>query len=90
VSRATLPLWVFGSAAYGTFAGRIAFGQNVANATAPVVLAYVLDRHGLAPAVWLLAIAMAGAFSLLLVLGSVVRRHSVVTAPVAPPPETGA
>jgi aminoglycoside phosphotransferase (APT) family kinase protein len=90
VSRATLPLWVFGSAAYGTFAGRIAFGQNVANAIAPVVLAYVLDRHGLAPAVWLLAATMAAAFVLLLVLGSVVRRHSVVATAAATSPETGA
>ena len=76
VSRATLPLWVFGSAAYGTFAGRIAFGQNVANAVAPVVLAYVLDRQGLGPAVWMLAAGMAGAFALLLVLTAVVRRHA--------------
>ncbi len=76
VSRATLPLWVFGSAAYGTFAGKIAFGQNVANAVAPVVLAYVVDRHGVAPAIWLLGGAMAGAFALLLVLTTVVRRHA--------------
>lgn len=81
VSRATLPLWVFGSATYGTFAGRIAFGQNVANAVAPVVLAYVLDRQGLGPAVWMLAVGMAGAFALLVMLTVVVRRHAAVPEP---------
>ncbi len=89
VSRATLPLWVFGSAAYGTFAGRIAFGQNVANAIAPVVLAFVIERHGLGPAMWLLAACMAGAFLLLLLLASVVRRHIVVAPSPAASPETG-
>lgn len=89
VSRATLPLWVFGSAAYGTFAGKIALGQNIANAIAPVVLAYVVDRHGLMPAAWLLGGTMTGAFVLLLVLATVTRRHAAPE-PTATVVRTGA
>ncbi|MHB2166416.1 MFS transporter [Alsobacter sp. R-9] len=91
VSRATLPLWVFGSASYGTFAGRLAFGQNVANAVAPVVLAFVIDRQGIGPAIGLLGIASAGAFLLLAGLTLVVRRHEVpVPAEAVAAPETRA
>ncbi len=51
--RATLPLHVFGSASYGTYAGRFAFVQNVAYAFAPVVFAAVIDDFGVRGGVWL-------------------------------------
>lgn len=47
VTRATLPLWAFGSANYGTIAGRIAPVQNTAFAAAPLVFAAVTEAFGI-------------------------------------------
>lgn len=75
VTRATLPLWAFGSAAYGTYAGRIAPVQNFSFAAAPLVFAAVVERFGIGA-----GIAMSGTLAVLAtlfiaLLGSVVRRY---------------
>ena len=46
VTRATVPLWAFGSGQYGRNAGRLAFFQNCAFGVAPVIFAFALDRGG--------------------------------------------
>lgn len=58
VARATLPLWLFGSAVYGAASGRLMLAQNIAFGIAPVVFAAAMDE-GL-PVAILLALASAG------------------------------
>jgi predicted MFS family arabinose efflux permease len=43
VGRATLPLWLFGAAIYGSASGRLMLAQNIAFGLAPVVFAAALD-----------------------------------------------
>jgi len=43
VGRATLPLWLFGAATYGSASGRLMLAQNIAFGLAPVVFAAALD-----------------------------------------------
>ena len=75
VTRVALPLWVFGSAVYGTYSGKIAPVQNFSFALAPLVYAIVAEQAGVTA-----AIAMCGALAALAALcmvaiGLVVRRH---------------
>jgi predicted MFS family arabinose efflux permease len=53
VLRMTLPLSLFGAAAYGTLVGRMSLPQNLAFAAAPAVFAVVIDRGGPTAALWL-------------------------------------
>ena len=46
VSRMTLPLTLFGAAAYGTLVGRMSLPQNLAFAASPAVFAIVIDHRG--------------------------------------------
>jgi len=46
VQRATLPLALFGRGQFGAYMGRLALPQGIVSATAPIVLATVLDRFG--------------------------------------------
>lgn len=46
VLRMTLPLSLFGAAAYGTLVGRMSLPQNLAFAAAPAVLALVIAKAG--------------------------------------------
>jgi hypothetical protein len=58
IARTTMPFYVFGSTAYGTFAGRFSLVQNIAYAFAPIVFAAVIDKAGVAAGL-LLAFASA-------------------------------
>ncbi len=53
VLRMTLPLSLFGAAAYGTLVGRMSLPQNLAFAAAPAVFAVVIERGGPTAALWL-------------------------------------
>ncbi|SKA40047.1 Predicted arabinose efflux permease, MFS family [Enhydrobacter aerosaccus] len=53
VQRATLPLALFGRGQFGSYMGRLALTQGIMSASAPTVLAAVLDRFGAAGALWL-------------------------------------
>lgn len=71
VTRATIPLWAFGSGQYGRQAGRLAFFQNCAFGVAPVMFAFALDRGGPHAA---LALGMAAAALAAVALFIVVRK----------------
>lgn len=82
VLRMTLPLSLFGPAAYGTLMGRMSLPQNLSFAAAPSVLALVLAHRG-SHAVLGVGIAMSVvALFAALVLVRVVR----AARPAAPPP----
>ncbi|HEY6980843.1 MFS transporter [Reyranella sp.] len=53
VQRATLPLALFGRSQFGAYMGRLALPQGILSASAPTVLAAVLDRFGASGALWL-------------------------------------
>ncbi|MBS0519720.1 MAG: MFS transporter [Proteobacteria bacterium] len=53
VQRATLPLALFGRGQFGAYMGRLALPQGIMSASAPTVLAAVLDRFGAPGALWL-------------------------------------
>ncbi|HKV17338.1 MAG TPA: MFS transporter [Reyranella sp.] len=53
VQRATLPLALFGRGQFGAYMGRLALPQGILSASAPTVLAAVLDRFGASGALWL-------------------------------------
>lgn len=53
VLRMTLPLSLFGAAAYGTLVGRMSLPQNLAFASAPAIFAVVIERGGPSAALWL-------------------------------------
>lgn len=53
VQRATLPLAFFGRSQFGAYMGRLALPQGILSASAPTVLAAVLDRYGAQGALWL-------------------------------------
>ena len=53
VQRATLPLALFGRGQFGAYMGRLALPQGILSASAPTILAAVLDRFGAAGALWL-------------------------------------
>jgi MFS family permease len=53
VQRATLPLALFGRGQFGAYMGRLALPQGILSASAPTVLAAVLDRFGTFGALWL-------------------------------------
>ncbi|WIM12237.1 MFS transporter [Enhydrobacter sp.] len=52
VQRATLPLALFGRGQFGAYMGRLALPQGILSASAPTVLAAVLDRFGASGALW--------------------------------------
>jgi len=53
VLRVTLPLYLFGAAAYGSLMGRMSLPQNLAFAAAPAIFAVVIGRMGPQAALWL-------------------------------------
>lgn len=75
VTRATLPLWAFGSAAYGTYGGRMAPVQNFAFAAAPLVFAAVTQRFGVDGGLIMSAGLGILATIFMAILGAVVRRY---------------
>jgi hypothetical protein len=62
IARTTMPFYVFGSAAYGTYAGRFALVQNIAYAFAPIVFAAVIDKAGVAAGLLLAFVSAIVAF----------------------------
>lgn len=86
VTRATIPLWAFGSGQYGRHAGRLAFFQNCAYGVAPVIFAFALDRGGPKAA---LLVGMAAAAVALAALAAIIlkaRRWQREDALASPPP----
>lgn len=86
VTRATVPLWAFGSSQYGSHAGRLAFFQNCAFGIAPVIFAFALDRGGPRAA---LLVGMAAAALAMVSLAIVIRkarRWQTSEALASPPP----
>lgn len=86
VTRATIPLWAFGSGQYGRHSGRLAFFQNCAYGIAPVIFAFALDRGG-PHAALLVAMAAAGvALAALVTVIRKARRWQREDALASPPP----
>ena len=73
VLRMTLPLSLFGAAAYGTLVGRMSLPQNLAFAAAPAVFAVVIDRGGPTAALWLAIAASLTALIAAVVLARIAR-----------------
>lgn len=73
VLRMTLPLSLFGAAAYGTLVGRMSLPQNLAFAAAPAVFAVVIDRGGPTAALWLAIGASLTALTAAVVLARIAR-----------------
>ena len=78
--RTTLPLHVFGSASYGSYAGRFAFVQNVAYAFAPVVFAAVIDYFGVKGGLWLGLACASAALGFFVLVRMQLRRNPAVLA----------
>lgn len=53
ILRVTLPLHLFGAAAYGTLMGKMSLPQNLVFAAAPTIFATVIERGGPQAALWL-------------------------------------
>lgn len=86
VTRATIPLWAFGSGQYGSHAGRLAFFQNCAYGIAPVIFAFALDRGGPKMAIGVAMVAAAIALASLAVVIIKARRWRVEDRLASPPP----
>ena len=66
IVRVTLPLYLFGRAVYGTYAGRLTLPQNIVFGIAPVVFAAILDQGGSVIALWTaLATSLGGVVAML-------------------------
>ena len=57
VARNTLPLALFGAREFGTYMGLLMVPQNIVNAMAPVLFAFILTRVGPGWALWLAGLA---------------------------------
>lgn len=86
VTRATIPLWAFGSGQYGSHAGRLAFFQNCAYGVAPVVFAFALDRGGPKAALLVGMLAAGVAVTALAAVIIQARRFQREDALASPPP----
>ena len=66
VARNTLPLALFGAREFGSYMGLLMVPQNVANALAPVVFAFIITRIGPGYALWVAGLAAClGCFAVL-------------------------
>ena len=86
VTRATVPLWAFGSSQYGRQAGRLAFFQNCAFGVAPVIFAFALDRGGPVAALLVGMVASAIALISLAIVIMKARRWQYEERLASPPP----
>ena len=86
VTRATVPLWAFGSGQYGRHAGRLAFFQNCAFGVAPVIFAFALDRGGPHAALLVGMLAAAVALVSLAIVIVKARRWQAEDRLASPPP----
>lgn len=86
VTRATIPLWAFGSGQYGRHAGRLAFFQNCAYGVAPVIFAFALDRGGPKAAILVAMAAAAVALGSLAIVIVKARRWREEDALASTPP----
>ncbi len=86
VTRATVPLWAFGSGQYGRHAGRLAFFQNCAFGVAPVIFAFALDRGGPHAALLVGMVAASVAMGSLAVVILKARRWQAEDRLASPPP----
>lgn len=75
VGRATLPLWLFGAATYGTASGRLMLAQNIAFGLAPVVFAAALDA-GLRTALALALLSGLASLAAMAVVARVARQST--------------
>lgn len=75
VTRVALPLWVFGSAVYGTYSGKIAPVQNFSFAVAPLVFSIVTERFGVSAGIVLSGVLALLAAAGMALIGVIVRRH---------------
>ena len=57
VARNTLPLALFGAREYGRYMGLLMVPQNIANALAPVLFAFIITRVSPGAALWLAGLA---------------------------------
>jgi predicted MFS family arabinose efflux permease len=75
VTRVALPLWVFGSAVYGAYSGKIAPVQNFSFAVAPLVFSIVTERFGVSAGIVMSGVLAALAAVGMAVIGLIVQRH---------------
>ncbi len=80
IARALLPLSFFSASRFARQSARLALPQNLANATAPVLMTAVVDRFSLDTGLLLATLFAATAFAAILAL-SVMARRSVRTLP---------
>jgi predicted MFS family arabinose efflux permease len=84
LARATLPLAFFSASRFARQSARLSLPQNLANATAPVLMTAVIDRAGI-DAGLLLATLLAGTgFAAILALAVIARRGQFAD-PISPP-----
>ncbi len=73
VLRMTLPLSLFGAAAYGTLVGRMSLPQNLVFAASPAIFAVTMDRSGPMAALWLAIVASLTALVAAVILQRIAR-----------------
>ncbi|PYB77881.1 MFS transporter [Rhizobium wuzhouense] len=74
IARALLPLSFFSASRFAQQSARLALPQNLANATAPVLMTAVIDRAGLTAGLTLATLFAATAFVAILALAVMARR----------------
>jgi predicted MFS family arabinose efflux permease len=74
LARATLPLSFFSASRFARQSARLALPQNLANATAPVLMTAVIDRAGIDAGLFLATAFAATGFAAILALAVIARR----------------
>jgi predicted MFS family arabinose efflux permease len=74
LARATLPLSFFSASRFARQSARLALPQNLANATAPVLMTAVIDRAGIDAGLLLVTAFAATGFAAILALAVIARR----------------
>jgi predicted MFS family arabinose efflux permease len=74
IARALLPLSFFSASRFAQQSARLALPQNLANATAPVLMTAIVDRAGLTAGLTLATLFAATAFAAILALAVMARR----------------
>jgi predicted MFS family arabinose efflux permease len=78
IARALLPLSFFSASRFAQQSARLALPQNLANATAPVLMTAIVDRAGLTAGLTLATLFAATAFAAILALAVMARRSGRV------------
>lgn len=78
IARALLPLSFFSASRFAQQSARLALPQNLANATAPVLMTSIVDRAGLTAGLTLATLFAATAFAAILALAVMARRSGRV------------